>query len=70
LCCAALSPPVGIAVVPFAAPSKREGTPELLELPVRLPNNWSFDPSDADPARKMLMFCMLRVLLGAYMFPA
>ncbi len=33
------SPPAGRAVVPSAAPSNREGTPEGLELPVRLPNS-------------------------------
>ena len=32
------SPPTGSTVVPSADPSSREGTPEGLELPVRLPN--------------------------------
>lgn len=63
-------PPAGTVAVPFAAPSNKEGTPRLLELPVRLPNNWSCEPSEAEPARKMLTFIMLSVLLGVYMSPA
>ena len=56
-------------MVPSAAPSNREGTPEWLQLPVRLPNSGSPEPSAADPSKKMLTFCMLSVLLGAYMSP-